>query len=476
MNPRVFFSYSHRDKQIAQKIYWDLINSGISVWRDQINGEPCANFKEEFLKKVEECEIFFVLDSQNYRTNSTWCLLEIEKYFNKNDISKRMFVGLLQAPGKWRETFKNERELLYFNKLNEQIYIELFANGIYDNDARYSCGMDRLIRFFGGTYLPWHQIPEEQDLLDELANIDSSYKISDEERNSILSDFRVIRERDLQGAPTIDMRIKLWIQDCEFMGLNLIFPYLYLGIRFLNQQNYKEAMSLFKKIIASHENEPRGYRGLGQCLGNLGDYESAKSCYDKAVDVTKKVRGRHQYFLSEILHNRARVQMEIGNYLAAKEDLEEALSLARKNEFSLLTIMLDLEFCYKQMGDSIGKRISLLEEAMKINCLEEDIYDRMGNCYLEKFNWEQAKVNFLKAYELVSSSRNAFALCLCYANLKNRKAMDDIFKSINVHSLSTEEDVYYYGFLLYILGNDEEAKRYYKKCTSSLWQWYGDSE
>ena len=54
--------------------------------------------------------------------------------------------------------------------------------------------------------------------------------------------------------------------------------------------------------------------------------------------------------------------------------------------------------------------------------------------------------------------------------------MDDIFKSINVHSLSTEEDVYYYGFLLYILGNDEEAKRYYKKCTSSLWQWYGDSE
>ena len=79
MNPRVFFSYSHRDKQIAQKIYWDLINSGISVWRDQINGEPCANFKEEFLKKVEECEIFFVLDSQNYRTNSTWCLLEIEK-------------------------------------------------------------------------------------------------------------------------------------------------------------------------------------------------------------------------------------------------------------------------------------------------------------------------------------------------------------------------------------------------------------
>lgn len=61
MNPRVFFSYSHRDKQIAQKIYWDLINSGISVWRDQINGEPCANFKEEFLKKVEDCEIFLSL-------------------------------------------------------------------------------------------------------------------------------------------------------------------------------------------------------------------------------------------------------------------------------------------------------------------------------------------------------------------------------------------------------------------------------
>ena len=86
-NQKVFFSYSHRDKQIAQKIYWDLIRSGISVWRDQINGEPCANFKEEFLKKVEECEIFFVLDSANYRSNSTWCLLEIVRKILQNECS-----------------------------------------------------------------------------------------------------------------------------------------------------------------------------------------------------------------------------------------------------------------------------------------------------------------------------------------------------------------------------------------------------
>ena len=67
-----------------------------------------------------------------------------------------------------------------------------------------------------------------------------------------------------------------------------------------------------------------------------------------------------------------------------------------------------------------------------------------------KFNWEQAKVNFLKAYELVSSSRNAFALCLCYANLKNRKAMDDIFKSINEAGIET-------GSLFENLSNDEKS-------------------
>ena len=475
-NQKVFFSYSHRDKQIAQKIYWDLIRSGISVWRDQINGEPCANFKEEFLKKVEECEIFFVLDSANYRSNSTWCLLEIEKYFNKKNVTKRMFIGLLQSPGTWRKNYKNEREALYFNKLNEQIYIELFANGIYDNDAQYSQGIDKLIRYFGGTYLPWHQIPEEQDLQDELANIHSNYKMSDAERNSILTDFRIIRQRDLQKAPTTDDRINLWIKDCEFMQLNLIFPYLYLGIRLLNHEKFNEAKRLFQKITENHQEDPRGYRGLGLCLGNIGYYQESKLCYDKAIVYTMKLEGKHLQYLWEIFLNRARVLMELGQFQDAACDLNKALLLAKKSEIDVIHIILDLEFCYQQMNSDIATRITLLEEAKKINCLEEKIYSRLGNCFLEKSNWEKASLLFLRAFELDYSPRNAFALCLCYANLHNQYAINKTLKEIDIEDFQSEEDFYYYGFIQYILGKDNESKFYYNMCNPKLWKWYKDCE
>lgn len=58
-NNLIFFSYAWRDRPIAMRIYYDLIRSNLKVWRDQIDGEPAANFKEEFLRKIEECDIFF---------------------------------------------------------------------------------------------------------------------------------------------------------------------------------------------------------------------------------------------------------------------------------------------------------------------------------------------------------------------------------------------------------------------------------
>lgn len=128
------------------------------------------------------------------------------------------------------------------------------------------------------------------------------------------------------------------------------------------------------------------------------------------------------------------------------------------------------------MNSDIATRITLLEEAKKINCLEEKIYSRLGNCFLEKSNWEKASLLFLRAFELDYSPRNAFALCLCYANLHNQYAINKTLKEINIEDFQSEEDFYYYGFIQYILGKDNESKFYYNMCNPKLWKWYKDCE
>ncbi|MCQ2338423.1 MAG: TIR domain-containing protein [Paludibacteraceae bacterium] len=473
MNHKVFFSYSHKDKQIAQKIYWDLISSGVAVWRDQVDGEPCANFKDEFLNMVDECEIFLVLDSENYRSNSSWCLLEIEKYFNKQRTPKRMFVGLLQPPGEWRNRFRNEREELYFNKLNEQIYIKLFADGIYDNDAQYAQGMARLIEYFGGSYLPWHTFPEEEDMLDELANIDECYKISDAERNSILADFRIIRQRHLQGAHSTEKRIALWIDDCEFMKLQLIIPYLYSAILLMDEGRYDEAIERFDKIVKYHENDPRGYRGVGLCQGLRSNYCEAVAAFDKALIATDRIGGKHLNYKWEILVNRSRALMEIGDFKSAAEGLNEAMKCAQRSDMDVINTMMELAFCYRRMNYDMGKRIALLEDARKLNVIEERIYVELGNCYLDLCDYGKALEQFKKAYGLVKSVRNAFALFLCYANLHDRNMMNETFRGIDKLLLDNAEDFYYYGYILYIMGDKVGAKSYYGRCNRDLWKWYG---
>ena len=57
---------------------------------------------------------------------------------------------------------------------------------------------------------------------------------------------------------------------------------------------------MFQKITENHQEDPRGYRGLGLCLGNIGYYQESKLCYDKAIVYTMKLEGKHLQYLWEI--------------------------------------------------------------------------------------------------------------------------------------------------------------------------------
>ena len=53
MSRKVFMSYSWKDMLVATRLYDDLSRSYISVWRDQVDGDPTEDFLEEFLSKID---------------------------------------------------------------------------------------------------------------------------------------------------------------------------------------------------------------------------------------------------------------------------------------------------------------------------------------------------------------------------------------------------------------------------------------
>lgn len=57
MSRKVFMSYSWKDAAVANRLYDDLVRSHINVWRDQIDGDPTADFLDEFLSKLTSATI-----------------------------------------------------------------------------------------------------------------------------------------------------------------------------------------------------------------------------------------------------------------------------------------------------------------------------------------------------------------------------------------------------------------------------------
>lgn len=475
MNKRVFFSYSHKDKQIAQRIYWDLVRSGVVVWRDQIDGEPDVNFKDEFLKKIDEADIFFLLDSHNYRNNSTWCLIEIERFFEykKHKEQKKMLIGLLQPDGEWRHTYTTEIEHRFFELINLQIYFELYTIGIYDNDSIYGSSISKLIEYLGEKYSPWQNIPIEKDLLDELSNIRGSYVLSDNERESILSDFRIIRQRSQQNFKTVDIRMQLWIDDCEKFKLRMIFPYLYRAIWLLNNDSNERALIAFLDITKQFQSDPRGFRGLGVCQYNEGLFAESIQTFNNALMLScKKENEKHLMMENEILYNMALARIELFDFPQALNDLQKALRINDNKGLATVDLALNIEFCMRMIPTAICHRISVLNKEISRNPFESELYIRKGNCYVEEGKWQLALINYLLGYDRDKTIRNGFAVLNCYCNIGKKDDFNALYEQITTKTPISEEDFYFLGYIYYLNGNMEIAQSLYFRSDTQIREYY----
>ena len=413
--------------KIAMRLYDDLTRSHLEVWRDQIDGDPTADFLEEFLAKIDECDDFLILDSKNYRTKSNWCLIEIERCF-KNRARRngpRVIVCLLDKDGDWRSAYKNEKHKELFSKVNLFKYHTFYYEGIYDNEDVYQRSINEICSLFTERFIPWNCLPQNRDILEELSC--SSALITDTDRTTILNGFEYIA-RFIELQRDVSKHFQLWISDCEFLKLQLFFPRwtycVWLG-HDMHQGKYNEkCYDEFSKLVTDFPGDPRSFRGLGCIAARLKMYDTSISSFKKALRLMEcEDNSRHKHNSKlEVLANLGQVYINIGQLANATDYLFKALALMKSKEIFELRPTLNLIYCLIST-DRFRECKTLLINLILEHPLESELYFELGNIYSIEENNQNAIKYFEKAYALAPSIQYAFYL-LCRKSILSDISME----------------------------------------------------
>lgn len=424
MNNKVFLSYSWKDTQIAARLYNDLVRSNVPIWRDQIDGDPTADFQNEFLDRIDECDFFIMLDSSNYRGKSNWCYTEVERCLNnqKDRNAPRIIVCLLQEDGPWRIQYKNEQHKLVFEQINRLKYLKLYYDG-YDDDCTYDSALNAICEILGVRYENGDRIPTYQDLEDEIKNA-AKNKYNEQITNIILDGYRNIFTKIEMHYPNVRQSFLVWMDDCKNAKIPLFFPRWTYAVWLVNQDkpNLEEARQYFLELTKLFPEDPRGFRGYGNvmaAIGNdfseIGDEEEASSCYNTSLQYLQKAESllyepynQHQkeICLFGVLTNIGKSLLNLGDYSEALRYNRKALDVMKTQNLFREELVDDIFFIMKKMGYDTLFIIDWLKQLLLKYKLEAILYQLLGLCYLEIGDQTRALAELSKAYELCPSEEN----------------------------------------------------------------------
>jgi len=420
MNNKVFLSYSWKDCQIAMRLYDDLSRSNVPIWRDQIDGDPTADFEKEFLRKIDECDYFIMLDSPNYREKSTWCYTEVKRCLENIERrnAPRIIVCILVEDGPWRRKHKNERQKQVFEQINKLKYQKLYYSG-YDDENVYDKTLNFICELLETSYEKWDKIPTYQDFMDEL-NI-----LHDETTSKILLDgYKHILNKDINGYPNVKESFLVWLDDCKNAGAPLFFPKWTYAVWLVNQDGsyLKESEKLFYELTESYPEDPRGFRGYGSVSAAIANsyreennmvrstayYKTAIQYLQKAEMLMELPKNRRHKDVCQfdVLTNIGKVFLITGNYAESLQYNNRAIEIMKKKRFFREVLIDDSFFLMKKMGFDTLVIIDWLKRLLLIYGVESLLYQLLGLCYIDTNEGTKARIALSKAYELCPSDEN----------------------------------------------------------------------
>lgn len=445
---KVFISYSWKDEAVVLRLYRDLKQSNINIWLDRIDGEPTGDFKQEFLRLINACDFFIVIDSENYRHKSNWCETELRAYFNRVDAHQNvsMIVCLAERPGEWRavESIQDVSKRSLFDRLNDQKYFILSHEGVYDNERAYYIAVESIQRILGKDSYSWTMFPEEADLIDELgAELKTHPEICDDDRESLKNSIRSIAFRRNQHRD-ITKHLKQLIDDCKELDLNLFIPYWLYAIWLADDRHEgkfdQECFETLKQLSIRYPKESRVYRALGAVAARLGQKELAANYYMTALRV---IDANQKTIRHEVYINLGQVYMNMRQYLNARKYYEEALSLVDIDSDEITSfLVVNYYNCLLCLSDEVAAGSFIKKMAAKY----QSSADIQCSCGLHFLNCDQvprALVCFERAYSLNPSLENAYGYLCALRRIGNTNEYRILLSKALSQTPTTENDAYW---------------------------------
>ena len=453
---------------IAMRMYADLVRSHLQVWRDQTDGEQTAAFVNEFYTKIDECDDFLLLDSQNYRHKSNYCLSEIKRFFENRQgrADRRIIVCLLEPDGPWRSHFQNDEQEAVYAQINEYRYFTFFHEGTYDNQDVYRRAMNAVCSLFSERFIPWNEAPLIKDIEDEIEACRAD--ITDEDRNNVIRGYEYIY-RLIALNWDVKEHLGRWVADCECYGLKLFTPRhamcSWLASDANNGRWYEESYQQFKRLAQDFPDNPRCQYGIGALATRLKKRDEAISAYRNALKLLNESDDDwiRQHRLMEVL-------VDLGVTLVDDNQYAEAIGYLRMAYDEMLVckrldiqLVKYLRYCLKVMNN-VQLCQELLHPLLEENSIDNELQAQYGLVCMHMKNYEEALHYCDRAYGLVPSVENGLYVLLCRKHL-NKGIVSPEDRSLALSMLDclqyAEDDGYWKaGICLFILDDEERAKQY----------------
>ncbi len=487
----VFFSYAEEDSSIARRIYDDLGRAGFNVWRYQEDGKKGVNILQEVRESIEKARYFCLVDSPHSRESDfvrEECQLAREVASVKG-YSKFIIICLVEEIGEWRK-----KELYEGQNLIGYIDLTDYENHIVE-----------LYEFLGKSFTSLLSVPRAEDFEGELKkfNIPERSKRVLVDLYTSFGSIYAGEKSDTEAAEHILNALK---SQCKSYGVNMITPQIALAVLQADSERDEAALKTFSVIAQEFESDPRGWAGVGAAHFHLRDYQSALQAYERCHRlVMESDNEKHKSHLLEVVHNKAKVLLALGDSGRALREVEALPEQDRQhpaiqnlsgeilmsqckwlqaipcfeaayNCYACSSFILNLAYCYK-MTDNRWKEGEVLQLGIKTFPQDIEIMANLASYYLE-VEEPFAAISYLQ--KAISNAPKAIQyrveLALILRRIGDAYSFHNEIKQCTTLEAQSATEHYYRGYAFYLLGNLERARNEYKMAKEDVlikhWSYY----
>ncbi len=215
----------------------------------------------------------------------------------------------------------------------------------------------------------------------------------------------------------------------------------------------REALRLDEKIHGPESPEISGsLNALAALLGQRGDYDTARSLYQRALEIRERAKGKDDPQVAVCLNNLAWTLSSLGDYAGAKRHFERALEIWRKKsggeDLKTARALNNLALLLQDMGDA--------EEADRNYRRARELFEKsLGPNHLEVAWILHNRACFLRDHGSRREARSLFERALA---IEEENAGPDLLQKASCLNN--------FGWLLYLEGEHGPARRRFEEALS----------